>query len=66
MLLNLSKDGCMLSKDNCILSKDNFNVSHPLSQGSLCSSEGLGCRRKIEDNGNDGKKIPSSDVNRCH
>ena len=27
MLLNLSKDGCMLSKDNCILSKDSFSAS---------------------------------------
>ena len=59
MLLNLSKDGC-------ILSKDNVSVSHPLGHGSLCSSEGLGCNRKIADNGYDGKKILSSDVNRCH
>ena len=55
-----------LSKDGYILGKDNFGVSHPLGHGSLCNSEGLGCNRKIEDSGHDGKKILSSDVNRCH
>ena len=59
MLLNLSKDGG-------ILSKNNFDVSHPLSHGSLCSSKGLGCNREIADSGHDGKKILSSDVDRCH
>ena len=59
MLLKLSKDGC-------ILSNDSFNVSHPLCHGILCSSEGLGCYRKIADKDHDGKKILSSDVNRCH
>ena len=66
MLLNLSKDGCILSKDSCILSKVGFGVSHQLGHGSLCSSEGLGCKHKIADNGHDGKKILSNDVNRCH
>ena len=56
----------MLSKDNCILSKYSFGASHPLDHGSLCSSEGLGSSRKIADSGHDGKKILSSDVNRCH
>ena len=59
MLQNLGKDGC-------ILSKDSLGASHPLDHGSLCSSEGLGCNRKITDNGHDCKKILSSDVNRCH
>ena len=59
MLLNLSKDGY-------ILNKDNFGASHPLGHGSLCSSEGLGCNCKIAENNHDGKKILSSDVNRCH
>ena len=66
MLLNLSKDGCSLSKGRCILSKDNFGASHPFGHGSLCTSEGLGCSRKISDSGHDGKKILSNDVNRCH
>ena len=57
MLLNLSKDGS-------ILSKDSFGASHPLGHG--CSSKGLGCNRKIADNDYDGKKILSSDVDRCH
>ena len=48
------------------MSKDNFNASHPLSHGSLCSKEGLECNRKIAGSGHDGKKILSSDVNRCH
>ena len=59
MLLNLIKD-------EGILSKDGFGVSHSLSHGSLCSSKGLGCDREIVDNGHDGKKILSSDVDRCH
>ena len=59
MLLNLSKDGD-------ILSKDGFGSSHPLSHGTLCSSKGLGCNREITDNGHDGNKILSSDVDRCH
>ena len=59
MLLNLSKDGC-------ILSKDNFGAFRSLDHGSLCSGEGLGCNCKIADNDHDGKKILSSDVNRCH
>ena len=59
MLLNLSKDGC-------ILSKDGFGACRPLGHGSLCSSEGLRCNYEIADNGHDGKKILSSDVNRCH
>ena len=59
MLLNLSKDGD-------ILSKDIFGVSHPLGHGSLCNSKGLGCDHKIADSGHDGKKILSSDVDRCH
>ena len=60
MLLNLSKDGG-------IMSKDSFGVSHPLGHGSLCnSSKGLGCNCEIADNGHDGKKILSSDVDRCH
>ena len=59
MLLSLSKDGC-------IMSKDSFDVSHPLGHGSLCNSEGLGCNRKIANIGHDGKKILSSDVNKCH
>ena len=59
MLLGLSNDGC-------IMSKDNFGVSHLLGHGSLCNNKGLGCNRKITDNDHDGKKILSSDVNRCH
>ena len=59
MLLNLSKD-------SGILSKNNFGVSHPFSHGSLCSSKGLRCNHDIVDNGHDGKKILSSDVDRCH
>ena len=59
MLLNLSKDGSVLSKDR-------FSASHPLCHGSLCGSEGLGCNHKIADSGHDGKKILSSDMNRCH
>ena len=59
MLLNLSKDGG-------ILSKDIFGASHLLGHGSLCSSKGQGCNHKITDNGHDGKKILSNDVDRCH
>ena len=59
MLLNLSKDGG-------ILSKDDFGVSHLLDHGTLCSSKGLGYNREIADNNHDGKKILSSDVDRCH
>ena len=59
MLLNLSKDGD-------ILSKDSFGVSRLLGHGNLCSSKGLGCNREIADSGHDGKKILSSDVDRCH
>ena len=59
MLLNPSKNGG-------ILSKDSFDASHPLDHGSLCSSKGLGCNCKIVDNGHDGKKILSNDVDRCH
>ena len=59
MLLNLNKDGC-------IMSKDSFGASYSLGHGSLCSSEGLGCSHEIVDNGHDGKKILSSDLNRCH
>ena len=59
MLLNLSKD-------DDILSKDSFGVSHPLDHGSLCIHKGLGCNRKIIDSAHDGKKILSSDVDRCH
>ena len=59
MLLNLSKD-------SCILSKESFGASHPLSHDSLCSSEGLGCSRKITENGHDGKKILGGEVNKCH
>ena len=59
MLLNLNQDGS-------ILSKNNFGASHPLGHGSLCSSKGLGCNREIADNVHDGKKILSSDVDRCH
>ena len=40
MLLNLSKDGCILSKDICILSKDSFSASHPLGHGSLYKVKG--------------------------
>ena len=59
MLLNLSNDGS-------ILSKDGFGASHSLGYGSLCNSKGLGCNRKIAISGHDGKKILSSDVDRCH
>ena len=59
MLLNLSKD-------SGILSKDGFGASHPLGHCSMCNSKGLGCNHEIADNGNDGKKILSSDVDRCH
>ena len=59
MLLNLSKDGS-------ILSKDGFNASHLLNHDSLCSSKGLKCNREIEVSSHDGKKILSSDVDRCH
>ena len=59
MLLNLSKDGD-------ILGKDSFGVSYLLGHGSLCSSKGLGCDRKIADNSHDGKKILSIDVDGCH
>ena len=55
-----------LSKDDCIMSKDSFDAIHPLDHGSLYSREGLGCNRKNADNDHDGKKIQSSDVNRCH
>ena len=59
MLLNLSKDGC-------ILSKESSGAIHPLGHGILCSSEGLGGSRKITDNDHDSKKILGDDVNRCH
>ena len=59
MLLNLSKDGG-------ILSKDGFGANHPLGHGSLRSSKGLGCNREIANKDHDGKKILSSDVDRCH
>ena len=59
MLLNLSKDGL-------IMSKDNFGVSHSLSYDSLNSSKGLGCSHEIANIDQDGKKILSSDMNRCH
>ena len=59
MLLNLSKDGC-------ILSKDDFGASHLLGHGSLCNSKGLRYNCEIVDNGHDGKEILSSDVGRCH
>ena len=59
MLLNLSKD-------DDILSKESFGVSHLLGHGSLCIGKGLGCNREIIDIGHDGKKILSSDVDRCH
>ena len=55
MLLNLSKD-------SGILSKDDFVASHPFGHGS----KGLGCNCEIADNDHDGKKILSSDVDRCH
>ena len=59
MLLNLIKDGGSLSKDS-------FSASHPLGDGSFYNIKGLGCNRKIADSGHDGKKILSSDVDRCH
>ena len=58
MLLNVSKDGC-------IMSKDSFGASHPFGHGNLCTSEALECNRKITDNSHDGKKILISDLNRC-
>ena len=59
MLLNLSKDGG-------ILNKGGFGMSHSLGHGNLCNNKGLGCNRKIANNGHDGKKILSSDVDRWH
>ena len=59
MLLNLSKDGC-------IMSKESFGASHPLGHDNLCNNEGLRCSNKIMDNGHDGKKILGDDVNKCH
>ena len=59
MFLNLSKDGG-------ILSKGGFCTSHLLGHGRLCNRKGLGCNFKIADSGHDGKKILSSDVDRCH
>ena len=43
-----------------------IGTCHSLSHGSLCSIKGLGCNRKIADNGHDLKKILSNDVDRCH
>ena len=59
MFLNLSKDGG-------ILNKDGYGANHPPGHGILCGSKGLRCNREIMDSGHDGKKILSSDVDRCH